>query len=106
MQTKRALLNLMNHKLDQFQQALDRIEQEVAKMAMTQHELAAALNDVNAKLVKIGGETTTLVSLVADLKTQLANNPVSQEVQDAFDAVAKQAGVVDAMVPDEPAPPT
>ncbi len=72
----------------------------------TQTEMAASLDLVNAVLVKIGTETAKLLTDIADLRAQLANAPVSPELQAAFDRVAAQAGVVDGMVPDltPPAP--
>lgn len=75
------------------------------KIMATQAELTAKLGEVNEKLVKIGGETSTLLAKIEELKLVIANGPVSAELQAAVDAVAAQAGVVDDMVPDVPPTP-
>ncbi len=56
---------------------VDRILYILGDILVTQKELAAALDAVNANLVKIGGETKTLLTMVADLQAQLANAPVT-----------------------------
>lgn len=81
---------------------LDGILTLLDKLMSSQSELTVALNGLNEKLVKIGGETTKLLAAIEDLKKQVENAPVSAELQAAFDAVARQAGVVDDLVPDQP----
>lgn len=71
----------------------------------TQQELVKGLNDLNDKVKKIGTETTTLIAKVEELKKVITDNPVPPEVMTAFDAVAKQAGIVDDLVPDVPPTP-
>lgn len=92
----------LTHKLDHFQHQLDRIEREVKGIMATQQELVVGLNEVKATLVKIGTETTSLLKKIDDLQAVITNNPVSPEVQAAFDAVKAQAGIVDDLVPDLP----
>lgn len=90
-------------RLDALEARLTQLEETIVA---TQQELATALDQVNAQLVKIGTETQTLLTAIADLQTQLANaGNVSPALQAAFDRVAAQAGVVDALVPDAPPPP-
>ena len=81
---------------------LDELERKVDCIMATQAELTTQLNAVNDQLVKIGTETTALLAAIADLKVQVANAPVSAELQAAFDKVAAQAKVVDDLVPDAP----
>ncbi len=92
----------IRRKLRQIRRWLSVLNGKVNVIMATQKELAAALDVVNDKLVKIGTETNTLLAAIADLKVQLANAPVSAELQAAFDKVAAQADVVDALVPDAP----
>ena len=68
----------------------------------TQADLVVQLNAINDNLVKIGTETTKLLTMIADLQTQIATAPVSAELQAAVDKVAAQAKVVDDLVPDAP----
>ncbi len=82
----------------------DEIIKLLEKIVATQAELVTALNTLNDKIAKIGTETTALLAAVTDLQAQLADAPVSPELQAAFDRVAVQAGIVDDLVPD-PAPP-
>ena len=67
----------------------------------SQEEAAAQLAAVNEKIVKIGTETSTLLTKIAELQAALeAAGQVTPELQSAIEAVAAQAGVVDELVPD------
>ncbi len=101
---KRCKLAEISNKLDQVLSLFHLLEAQGIKIMATQADLTKKLTEVNDKLVKIAGETTTLLQLITDLKAQLANAPVSAELQAAFDKVAAQAQVVDDLVPDAPTP--
>jgi hypothetical protein len=75
------------------------------RIMASQKDLAADLGKVSDLLGKIGTETTSLLTAIADLKTQIANAPVTPELQAAFDKVAAQAKIVDDLVPDLPPTP-
>ncbi len=77
-----------------------RLKTQGESIVATQAELTASLNAVNAKLTKIGTETAALLAAIVDLRGQLANAPVSAELQAAVDAVAAHAQAVDDLVPD------
>lgn len=80
---------------------LDTLTQQGAQIMASQEEAAAQLAAVNEKLVKIGTETSTLLTKIAELQAALeAAGQVAPELQAAIDAVAAQAGVVDDLVPD------
>ncbi len=91
----------IEHKLDQLLVALDHWGK---KIMATQQELTVQLTAINAQLVKIGTETTSLLTAIDELKAVIANAPVTPELQAAVDKVAQQAGVIDALVPDLPTP--
>jgi chromosome segregation ATPase len=101
---KKCQLEAINGKLDTLLSLYHLLETKVNQIMATQAELAASLNKLSDQLTKIGGETTQLIADVAALKAQLANAPVSAELQAAFDKVAAQAQKVDDMVPDQPTP--
>ncbi len=84
---------------------LDELIRKVDCIMATQAQLATQLNAVNDQLVKIGTETSSLLTAIDELKAQIANAPVSAELQAAFDKVAAQAKVVDDLVPDAPTVP-
>lgn len=68
---------------------------------MNQTEMAAKLDGVTTKLVKIGEESKKTLQAVADLKAELANQEnVRPELQASFDRLEAQATVVDDLVPD------
>ncbi len=91
----------IEHKLDQLTIALHNLG---VKFMATQAELTVQLTAINAQLVKVGTETTTLLTLIDELKAVIANAPASPELTAAVAAVAAQAKVVDDMVPDPPTP--
>lgn len=75
---------------------------------MTQQEATEKLNTISTQLTKVGGETTTLLTNVADLKKALedaqnAGGAITPELEAAISAVAAQAKTVDDLVPDAPA---
>ncbi len=71
----------------------------------TDAELAQGLADLTTQVAKIGTETQTLITKVADLEAALAaSGTVDPAVQAAFDALKAQVTTVDDMVPDAPAP--
>ena len=67
----------------------------------TQTEIAAAIRDHTAKVRKAIDE---VLAKIQELKDAVANNPPSQEVQDAVAALGVAAQAADDVVPD-PAPP-
>lgn len=84
---------------------LDQILTLIGGIMSTQAELAAALDAVNTKLIKIGTEVTTILTRIDELEAAVAANPVSPEVQAAMDRVTSQAQVLDDLNPDTPVPP-
>lgn len=75
----------------------ERLEQIMA----TQTELANSINQVAAQVTKIGDETRTLLTRVAELTTALEEAGHSTpEVDTALAALQEQVAVVDALVPD------
>ena len=79
---------------------LAEINRKLEVIMATQQEAAAELVAVKEQLVKVGGETSTLLAKIEELLGQLANAPVSEELQAAIDGVKEQAAVVDNLVPD------
>lgn len=72
----------------------------------TQQEAAVALQAVKDQIVKIGAETSSLLTKVTDLLAIIAaGGEVSTELQNAIDAVKAQAQIVDDLVPDQPPTP-
>lgn len=84
---------------------LQHISEQLKNIIMTQQEAVTALTGVNTELVKVGTETSTLVSNVADLTKALADakagdGNVTPELEAAINAVAAQTKTVDDLVPD------
>lgn len=74
---------------------------------MKQAELVARLTAVGAAVTKIGTETSTLLSNVADLRQQLtdeADGDLSPETEAALAAVEASVNTVDNLVPDATPP--
>ncbi len=82
------------------QQSLESLHRKVDQVMATQAELVVQLNAVNAELVKVGTETSNLKAMVADLQTQVANAPVSDDLKAVVDKIAAQVKLIDDMVPD------
>jgi len=78
------------------------------KIMATQAEHAQDIRDVTTQLQKIGNESAKTLAKVTELEEALANQGnVSQEVQEAMQALKAQVTIVDDMVPDaEPEEPT
>lgn len=68
----------------------------------SQQDIAAEMATMQAQLVKIGGETSTLITKIDELNAIIVSQPVTPELQAAWDAVKTQANVVDNLVPDAP----
>lgn len=66
----------------------------------TQAELAAQLTASAAHAEKVGGETRKLLDKIIELLAEIANAPVTPELQAAADAVDEQLQIVDDLVPD------
>lgn len=83
------------------------IDTKVGSLMTTQAELAAQLNTIGEQVTKIGTETQGLKDKVAELETAIQNGGnVTQEVQDALDAVKSKLQSVDDLVTDAaPTPP-
>ena len=96
------LIGTLINRLDGTDKKLDRIEREVHKIMATQSELAEGLKQVKEVLVKVEKEERALLVKIDELGAIIANNPVSAEVQAAYDAVKVQAGILDDVVPDAP----
>lgn len=62
--------------------------------------LEQKLSAIGDALDKIGGETSGLVTQVAELKTELENAGVDQALIDKADALLTKAQGIDALVPD------
>lgn len=74
-------------------------------MAKNQAELVTELNNLRDQLKKIGDETGATLKKIADLEAALAaGGPLTQEVQDALEALKTQAQATDDLVPDVAAP--
>jgi chromosome segregation ATPase len=81
--------------------ALSAITRKLTSIMTTQAELAQNLSNVATQVAKIGDETRTLLSRVADLTAALeAAGWTTPEVDAALAALQDQVGVVDALVPD------
>lgn len=86
--------------------ALNRTNQTLRCIMATQSEIATQLNAVQAVLVHVASETTTLLARIEELLALLADGGVvTPELQAAADAVATQAHVVDDLVADPVPPP-
>jgi hypothetical protein len=71
-----------------------------------QSELATQIRTVTTQLNKISLESSATLQKVEDLKAIIAQQEnVSPELQEAVDALAAQAQVVDDLTPDVVAPP-
>lgn len=86
---------------------LQSINTKLDTIIMTQQEATQKLTDISAELVKVGTETATLVTNVADLKkaladAQAAGGTITPELEAAINGVAAQAQTVDDLVPDAP----
>lgn len=92
----------VNRKLSAALAALGVLERRVESIMATQAELVEQVKAIGDKLTKIGGETSTLLTKVEELKALALN--ASPELQAAVEAVAAQAQVVDDLVPDAPTP--
>lgn len=84
---------------------LDFINQKLNTILMNDQEAIAKLTEVSNKLTKVGGETTTLLANVKDLKKALADaqagdGTVTAALEEAINKVASQAQTVDELVPD------
>ena len=84
---------------------LSRILNKLEHIMATQQEHAAALNTLRDQLVKVGGETESLIKAVADLTAAVAAaGNTTAEVDAAMQAVTDQANAVDALVADAVVP--
>ena len=88
--------------LNRIESKINLLLEKADKIMATQAELATQLNTIKTQLVKVGTETTTLLTKIEELKQVVLNQPVTPELQAAVDAVAAQAKVVDDLVPDAP----
>lgn len=95
--------------VEMFQKSQERLLKCIAQgreILMTQKETAERLTKVNEKLIKVGSETSKLLTTIDELKKIIADgSEVSAELKEAVDKVTAQADVVDLLVPDEPATP-
>lgn len=74
---------------------------QLRKLMITQAQAVQKLTDVNTQLQKISVESSKNLALVQELKDIIANGPpVSQELEDAINAVATQTQAVDDLTPD------
>lgn len=102
-----------NKRLEAIECALDVLGAKVdsllklgGKVLMTQQEAVTKLNETVAKLTKIGGETSSLLTKIDELKTVIAaGGNASPELEAAVAALTTQADVVDGLVDDLPTPP-
>lgn len=68
---------------------------------MKQQEAIQKLGVISEQMTKIGQETQSLLTKVADLQAAAENaDNVSPELQAAIEAVSNQANAVDVLVPD------
>jgi acyl transferase domain-containing protein len=85
--------------------AVRQVTERLDSIMATQIELATSLATVTAQVTKIGDETRTLLTKIADLTAAVAAaGTTTPEVDAALTALQDQVGVVDALVPDA-APP-
>lgn len=96
---------------DEFGGHLEKILHAILKQGReimaTQKELVDGLNSVTEQLKKVADESQSLLQKVADLEAALGNvDNVPQAVDDAFQALKKQAQVVDDKVGDATPPTT
>ena len=99
----------VHHHLDGERNRIERQLHTVLKLLgdimATQAELTKQVNDLTAKVTKIGTETRTLLDKIDQLQAVIdAGAEVSPELQKAVDDLSAQAEVVDGLVPDAPPP--
>ncbi len=99
------LLRRQDDRIDGIHKLALRILEQESHIMATQADLVVQLTAIKDNLVKVGGETTTLLAKIDELQALIANAPVSPELQAAVDAVAAQAKVVDDLVADAPPAP-
>jgi hypothetical protein len=85
---------------------LKHIEKKLDQIMATQAEIVAQLATVKSTLDKVATEETALMDKIAELQAIIAATPdATPELVAAVQAVADQAGVLDALVPDAPPAP-
>ena len=86
---------------------LDRLISQQETIMADQAEIVVQIQQIQNKLTKIGTETTSLLTKIAELTAIIAAGPVSPELQQAVNDLTAQAQVVDDLVADAPdVPPT
>ena len=85
---------------------LERIERKLSQIMATQTEIVAQLATVKTTLDKVAVEETALMVKIGELEAVIAGMgaTATPELVAAVQAVADQAGVLDALVPDAPPP--
>lgn len=95
-----ARLNRLMKSHWQLRREVDALKRKVGILMATQAELAQQLTDLGTQVQKIGTETQGLIAKIAVLEAAILANPVTAELQAAFDAVKLQVQAVDDAVPD------
>lgn len=77
---------------------------KVNQLMATEQETLAKLQTLDDKLTKIGGESSAMITEIADLKAQIAGLPVPASVMEKIDSILGHAQAIDDQVPDPPSP--
>lgn len=94
-------IHIHNHPDEETKKSLILIHHKLDKIMTEQEQLAEDMKAVSTQLQKIGNESAQSVAKLAELETQLANQPnLIQPVKDAFAALKQQVQLVDDLVPD------
>lgn len=92
--------------LEKSVQALDSINHKAGQIMSKLSQLENRLATVDAALTKIGGETSTLVQEVADLRSQLQDVDLPAGAEEKLASIESRVKTIDDAVPDPEAPPT
>lgn len=67
--------------------------------------LQDGLAEIDAKVTKIAGETASAVAKIDELKAQLAEMDIPQDVLDKVEGISGHLSAIDSLIPDTPADP-
>ena len=85
---------------------LDGIIETQAIIMKNTEQLIAMLDAVDAKISKIGSETSNALDKIDQLKADLANADIPQSIIDKVIGIQAHLGTIDNLIPDAPAAET